>query len=66
MGVGFGAKGSHLNADRRFDETDLWRLYAVNPIITWRSLTRRSPRQTGHEPSRFFGDDELIDEALFL
>jgi hypothetical protein len=26
-------KGSHLNADRRFDETDLRRLYAVNPII---------------------------------
>jgi len=32
MGVGFGGKGSHLNADRRFDETDLRRLYAVNPI----------------------------------
>ena len=23
MGVGFGGKGSHLNADRRFAETDL-------------------------------------------
>jgi hypothetical protein len=34
MGVGFGGKGSHLNADRRFDETDLRRLYAVNLIIT--------------------------------
>ena len=34
MGVGFGGKGSHLNADRRFDETNLRRLYAVSPIIT--------------------------------
>jgi hypothetical protein len=32
--VGFGGKGSHLNADRRFNETDFRRLYAVNPIIT--------------------------------
>jgi hypothetical protein len=24
---------------------------------------RRSPQQTGRERSRFFGDDELIDEA---
>ena len=32
--VGFGGKGSHLNADRRFNETDLQRLYAVNSIIT--------------------------------
>ncbi len=65
MGVGFGGKGSHLNDARRFDETDLRRLYAVNRLSRREKLATRSPQQTGREPSRFFGDDELIDEALF-
>jgi hypothetical protein len=39
-GVGLGGKGSHLIAGRRYDETDLRRLYAVNPIELNRSRGR--------------------------
>jgi len=34
MGVGFGGKGSHLNADGRFDEPICGGSYTVDPIIT--------------------------------